>query len=497
MSDKSCEAGRDPGKNESGDRSALRDELLALIKGWEIDLPTDLGDESPLIASGLFDSLALFNLILWIEAKTGRTIDPTSVDIAREWASVADVLRYLHPTSAAPESGGAPRSRTATRPLAQAGYQIVRYDPSFKYTVAQFQTGLWSTSTELNLRYLEWKHESNPYADEPNIYLAFHNDALVGMRGFYASRWETGVPARQWPVLVADDLLIREDHRNRGLVTRIMNAAYADLRDSKSEYLFNLSGGRFAVLGSLTLGWRSIGMLKPMGHRRRAVKLRRALRSHLNRVPYFWRHAESRLLYSVTEQRPFEQLDRAAAQFITKAGPAVEIDTCPKPKAMAALIKRIGHDGRVRHVRDERYLHWRFRNPLCEYRFLYVGSDALDGYLALKRSTAQPGWFPRVSIVDLEAINGDVLEALLEVAVDAGAFAELVTWTATASDQLVKRLEAFGFSPVDQELAAFGCPCFLVRTVKDKSLDEDWRLGDTRLLDLANWDIRMLFSMAG
>jgi acyl carrier protein len=495
MSKPSREAEVQPGADETVDQSSLRDELLAQFERWGIDLSS--ARDGSLVASGLFDSLALFNLVLWIEAKTGRAIDPTSIDIAKEWDSVANILRYLRRTAAVSDSGAAPRSRAATRPLPQSGYRIVRYDPSFRHAVAQFQTGLWSPDPELNLRYLEWKHESNPYSVAPELYLAFHNDALVGMRGFYASRWEAGVPARRWPVLVADDMLVREDHRNLGLVTRIMQTAYAGLRDSESRFLFNLSGGRLTVLGSLTMGWRSIGMLKPLGRRPRGAKLRSALRFHLGQAPYLWRYSKGRLLYSAAERRPFERLDRADNPFATKAGPAVEIDACPRSKAMAALIDRIGHDGRVRHVRDESYFDWRFRNPLCEYRFLYVGKDILDGYLVLKREIGKPGPSPRVNIVDLDAMNGAVQAALLEAAVDAGAFAELVIWSATANDQLLNLLGANGFAPVDEELTAFGCPSILVRPMKDECLDEDWRLGDTRLLDPASWDMRMLYSMAG
>jgi hypothetical protein len=102
-----------------------------------------------------------------------------------------------------------------------------------------------------------------------------------------------------------------------------------------------------------------------------------------------------------------------------------------------------------------------------------------------------------VSIVDLEAIGGEVQAALLEAAVRAGAFAELVIWTATANDQLLQQLYALRFEPIDQGVTASGLPCFLVRPIADERLDEEWRLGDTRLLDLKNWDIRMLFSMAG
>ena len=51
---------------------------------------------------------------------------------------------------------------------------------------------------------------------------------------------------------------------------------------------------------------------------------------------------------------------------------------------MADLVQRLGHDGRLRHVRDAAYLAWRLADPQHEYRFLFSGSDRLDGYLVLE-----------------------------------------------------------------------------------------------------------------
>jgi GNAT superfamily N-acetyltransferase/acyl carrier protein len=494
MREKSSETAPDGGAAGSG---SLRDELFAQIHGWGLDLPADLDDRSPLMASGLFDSLALFNLILWIETKTGRAIDPTQVDIAREWASIADLLQYIHRANGASGGGEVQQRRTPARAAPQCADRIVKYEPRFKHAVAQFQTGLWSPDPDLNMRYLEWKYESNPYAGEPVIYLAFHRDELVGMRGFYPSRWEAGVPARQWPVLVADDFLIREDHRNRGLATRIMETAREDLPGSNARFLFNLSGGKLTVLSSLAIGWRSIGMLRPMGLRSSGYALRRAVGLRLGRLPYLWRYANGRVVFGRAEWWPFDRLDRARTPFATKAGAVVEIDGRPRPGAMAALIERIGHDDRVRHVRDPAYFDWRFGNPLCEYRFLYVGENDLDGYLVLKRSIAGRGPAPRVSIVDLEALSDGVRAALLEAAVNAGAFSEIAVWTGTADVRLMQQLRALRFTGIDTELTALGCPCFLVRSIDNACPPEAWRLGDARLLDLAAWDIRMLFSMAG
>ena len=191
---------------EDGDRSSLRNELRTLLNSWGLDLPSDLDDDASLITSGFFDSLALFNLILWVEQKIGRRLDPTSVDLIKEWNSIASIVVYVRRARGFTDGGRSSPSSKVARSASTSGYRILRYDQSYKRAVADFQTGLWSPDPELNLRYLEWKYENNPYADKPRIYLASYRDAIIGMRGFYASLWEAGIPSRQFPVLVADDL---------------------------------------------------------------------------------------------------------------------------------------------------------------------------------------------------------------------------------------------------------------------------------------------------
>jgi hypothetical protein len=336
--------------------------------------------------------------------------------------------------------------------------------PDHKHAVAEFQTGLWSKNPGRNLQYLKWKYEHNPYAHEGRIYLAFYNDLLVGMRGFYGSRWEGGVPARQMPVLVADDLLVDEHHRNRGLVMQMMQAAFEGLRDSGARFVLNLSGGTLTVLNSLAMGWKSVGRARPMSRRPVVfvpTRLQRLFRD---------------------DRSPFTRFDRAA---IGK--------TEPKPDAMARLIQRIGHDGRLRHVRDRSYFDWRFRNPFREYRFVYAGDEELDGYLVLKREKRAQN----VSIVDLEAIDGRVRAGLLKTAVTAGAFRQLGIWTSSADAQMLEQLAALRFKAPDSEPAALGQP-FLIRTIELDPPETEWRLEDGRqLLDAGNWDIRMLYSMEG
>ncbi len=146
-----------------------------------------------------------------------------------------------------------------------ANYEIVKYAPRFKRQVAELQGHLWGPNVALNLRYLEWKHEENPYVDEPLVYLAFHGGELVGMRSMFGARWEAG--SREFLIPCAADLVIAPEHRDRGLFPRIMEATLEDLALRGYEYVFNMSAGTVTRLASLTMGWRGIGSVEPMSRR--------------------------------------------------------------------------------------------------------------------------------------------------------------------------------------------------------------------------------------
>ncbi len=371
-------------------------------------------------------------------------------------------------------------------------YKIVIYDPAHKKKVAALQTHLWTRDVGLATRYFEWKYEENPYSKEPLIYLAFQGSELVGMRGFYGAKWELGRPREVHTVLVADDFVISPQHRDRGLVTLIMNAAFEDLAQRGHKHVFNLSGGGLTVLGSLAMGWKSAGPLEPIGSGT-GPAFRRRLREFLKQKPFFRKDADSPLLQSAAERKPFARLDRGSQ---VRANGSVLFEREPRPGAMSELVSSLGHDGRIRHVRDREFFAWRFGNPLRIYRFLYLGDSPLDGYLVLECAHSTTPEPRRVKIVDLEAAHPGLRTELLEAAIRSGRFAELFAWAATFPDGARQYLAARGFKPVDLEWRAHGCPCVLVRPVLPKSVDSDWVLGQQRLTDLASWDMRMLYTMA-
>jgi GNAT superfamily N-acetyltransferase len=371
-------------------------------------------------------------------------------------------------------------------------YEIVPYRADLVPEVARLQTRLWSSDPELNARYFHWKYERNPYERQPLVYLALQDGRAVAMRGLYGSRWECGPRREVFAPLVADDMVVAPEHANRRLVSRIMRAAFAEAAGRGCSHLLNLSGGVVTVFGSLAMGWKSAGTVNPVALRSGSeVRFLRA-QGILARLPLVWRYATRAALHPGSERALFRRLDRAAHDDLP-----ISLEREPRPAAMADLVERLGHDGRLRHVRDQAFFAWRYANPLHEYRFVFCGDQPLEGYLVLQRSVSDRSARFRVRIVDLEAATVGAREGMLRWVVTAGRFPEVVTWTASASPEVRHLFEAAGFRPTEVEKTARGVGCVLVRPLVANPTARDWTLGGLNLLDLANWDLRLVYSMQG
>lgn len=74
---------------------SIGDDLTKLIESWNLRMPDKWDDTSSLVRSGILDSLALYQLILWIEKQIGKPVDPTQFDFASELDSITDILLFV------------------------------------------------------------------------------------------------------------------------------------------------------------------------------------------------------------------------------------------------------------------------------------------------------------------------------------------------------------------------------------------------------------------
>jgi GNAT superfamily N-acetyltransferase len=379
-------------------------------------------------------------------------------------------------------------------------YEIVQYQPDFRKDVVELQKNLWSPDPELNAAYLEWKHERNPYLRPPLIYLVLSGKDVVGMRSMFGVRWEYGVPVKTVSGITPDDLVIAPDHRNRGLLTKMMRAVFDDLEKKGYQYVYSLSAGPITRLSSLAMGWRSAGSMRPQHWYSRRAAFFQRIRKFAGTTRFLWRFAD-RLPYRYwgERQQNLHELCPQEGMRPRTIGSRIVVEQGARVGEMAELVSRIGTDGRIRHVRDKEYISWRYRNPLHRYLFLYWIEKELEGYLVLQQYVSE--FSPsrvRVNIVDWEATTQRVRAGLLRAAIHLSPFADVNIWTATLGNETKNLLKDVGFNPVqegagvDQEQ-----PCLLVRSVRADVPEAAWSLGNRLLPNMADWDIRMVYSMQG
>jgi len=465
---------------------ALRDRLIAFLESEENELNEQLTGTTSLIKSGALDSLGVFNLATWIERELNCEIDPMTFDLASEWDTVDQIVGFVSRRSD-PVSDHAP-ARTAH-------YEIVPYSSAFKWRVAELQRHLWSSNPSRNRDYLEWKYERNPYLQPSLIFLALSGSEVVAMRGVLGSRWEVGSPTRSVVLPYAADLVARPDHRNTGLITSILKSPFKELRARNHRYVINLSASQMTLALSLGLGWHSAGDVRLVVRRRRAwLREHRAYRI-VRHTPLLWRFATTIApLASGLRGRPFRALDSNPAH--RRRFSPVTITQAPRPEAMGDLVRRLGHDGRLRHVRDAEYFNWRFQNPLAAYRFLFHGGNQLDGYLVLEASTSDLHDRNTVTIVDWEGADDTVRAQLLDAALSGGDFVAVNCWSGTLPASSRDCLAKAGFvAPEGTERNELRRPAVLLKSVREDEAPANWAIQGAPLLDLSSWDLRALAGM--
>lgn len=335
-------------------------------------------------------------------------------------------------------------------------YEVVPYDPQFRDQVLALQVHLWTKNLNLNSAYMRWKYEENPYLQNPLIYLALAEGQVVGMRGMIGASWALGTPATSVVAPVGGDTVVAPEHRKRGLFQMIDEAAEQDLLSRGFRFAFNFSANPGTYILSVRRGWRLAG-------------------AHKN-------------LFRAPGPPSPDSVDRVRAQ-------RARLSSGPEPRAleMADLVRRIGNDGRLRHQRDEAYYLWRFRNPLNSYGFVFWEDERLEGFLVVRRD--RNGGLSRPHILDWTASSKDVADDLLAAAEVAFGKGQLAIWSATLDTHQLQALKAAGFEAVDDTRGIDRyLPGVLVRCLDPQVQEADWQLAGTSLVDIANWDLRMIYS---
>jgi len=372
-------------------------------------------------------------------------------------------------------------------------YSIERYKEEHKPQLAQFQKQLWGSSSKANSRYLEWKYEQNPYTPDPLIFVALHRGRVIGMRGMFGALWEIGPRQTELAIPCAADSLVDRDHRKTGLFRELTRFAFDDLREHGYTHVLNLSPSPANYVASVTtMGWRSIGSVRmlhlPSWKSDVTMGVRRLLDySVVDRlIPL------GRRLRSILPSSGFAHLDRHGIRGLDVEHSPITLASEPRPGAMANLVSRVEHKAGIRHVRDERFFEWRYRNPLADYRFIFSDRAAvLEGYLVLGNRIGRSS----IYIADWEATDPEVLGGLLQAAIAwSNPRQDLQTWSATLPPERAVALAQAGFEEAPTPSRYSGR--LLARSLGNVGAGEAEASLPRDLGDIRNWDLRMIYSDA-
>jgi hypothetical protein len=310
-------------------------------------------------------------------------------------------------------------------------------------------------------------------------------------------QWQCGMPLQCFNGLYADDMVIAPEHRRVGLMSKIMTFAFKDLMGRGCEYVFNLSAGDVTLRSSLDMGWRSAGWVQPMRWRSRRTAAWRAVLRLSRPLPFVSRWLSR--LASPRPRRSLKDVDLTRVHQVLRRTSNISFLDVPRCEDMADLVERIGATGRIAHVRNGEYFQWRFQNPQSRYRFLFWQDGRLEGYLVLQEYASDEDQRDVLNIVDWEASCIAVRAGLLQAAISAFAGAvPIVIWSATLPRQEIEILQNSRFHLLKPPREALRSPpAILVRPIDQAGLAGEWKLANRPLLELASWDMRMLYSMAG
>lgn len=81
---------------------SLRSRLVGFLEAEDLGIPGGLTNTTSLIKSGTLDSLALVNLIAWIELELGGEVDLCALDLAEEWDTIVGIVQFIEKHAGGP-----------------------------------------------------------------------------------------------------------------------------------------------------------------------------------------------------------------------------------------------------------------------------------------------------------------------------------------------------------------------------------------------------------
>ena len=349
-------------------------------------------------------------------------------------------------------------------------YEIELYRPDYISGVSDVQKYLYGLGREATAEYFHWKYEENPYADEPLGIVAVYKGKIIGYRGYFVTKWEIGNKDITALILSSSDVIVRPDHRRRGLFRAMTEMALSEYEHRGYAGYINLTSNQYSTPGELQLGWVNIAT-------------RKTLRKYglTGLVKYFL----------------IQKMHLGIKGFNLKQGRFgnIEITYKLKPEEMCSVL---GHQDyktdKIRLFRDVDFLRWKYRNNFKRYIFCYSWEDDLvTGYLVLGVTRYSPENTNKANIIDFAQLREGTIHKILGHITSESHSNIFDLWSYDTEDTLISDFKDHRFSEHDLILKIQkrlrGERYLLVRPIKKNYDEKDWFIHGFDMRDPANWEI--------
>jgi D-alanine--poly(phosphoribitol) ligase subunit 2 len=75
--------------------ATLQHRLIEFLDQISSSASVTITPDTRIFEISLFDSLALVELVTWVETEMGGAVDLSNVDFRTEWATVSDIVEYI------------------------------------------------------------------------------------------------------------------------------------------------------------------------------------------------------------------------------------------------------------------------------------------------------------------------------------------------------------------------------------------------------------------